>query len=940
MAHEEQDRRPEGEGSLADHGDGLYSGRLRREAEAILNGRAPNLEALTAQALQDLVHEFQVHQIELELQNQALRETQLALELARDDYADLYDRAPVGYVTLGGDGTITRANATAAALLGIDGNALFGKPFRRLVARDNQDDYHFFLVRLSSSGRETDELDLVRGDGTRFRARLEGVVSGVDGEGRPRWRAAVSDITAEHEAREALRLIMEGTASVVGHDFLRAIVRHLARLLNVPYAILGQLDDSTWGRLRTHAVWAGDGWAENFTIDLRNSACAPAAAGQASFCASGLRGRFPNDPFLARWKVESARALPLRDVSGQVRGVLLLLDETAMAVDPHLEPVLTIFAERAAAELARLAAEASSRRFSDEQAALYAVAAALVTSLELEELTRRVLDVIVPLFGAAVGWIVAAGDAGDDPRRAVASRGFGQVDIEPEALAAELEAWPAGTDRLQPRVAVQRDRVPGGLLERAHLSSQVCLPLASHSRVVGWLHLAWYGQRALTDDEESLLLAVGDQVAIGMYNARLYRQARQVDRLRVLTELDLALMGSLDPGEVATIGMQQLSAAMRSFETLILSYASVLDGNDDRVLTPDEGWIQVEASARYHRWREMLETLRQQSRDLPRPRSVYTTAAPWGSQVLVVPIDDDGPLADLILSGSTFADEDIALARAAASRMSQALRNAQLYAEVRALLRRQQESQAQLVHSEKMAALGRLTASLSHEIKNPLQSVLGCLGLLREELAAQDEQEPVGRYLSVANQAILRIRAIVDRMRVAYRRDDEDLVAGDVQPILENVVELTRGELQNRHVTIDRAYEVDLPAVRLNAGQMHQIFLNLILNAADAMPDGGTLTLRTGRGELVGLRREPQPAVRIDVQDTGVGIAAAVQERLFEPFFTTKKDGSGLGLYISQQIVQVHDGEIEVHSREGEGTTMTVWLPIISDEQVVGEGSS
>ena len=114
----------------------------------------------------------------------------------------------------------------------------------------------------------------------------------------------------------------------------------------------------------------------------------------------------------------------------------------------------------------------------------------------------------------------------------------------------------------------------------------------------------------------------------------------------------------------------------------------------------------------------------------------------------------------------------------------------------------------------------------------------------------------------------------------------------------------------------------------LNDGQMYQVFLNLILNAADAMPDGGTLTLRTGRGELARLRREPQPAVRIDVQDTGVGMAPEVPAEVVRALLYHEEwQVSGLGLYISQQIVHAHGGEIQVNSRVREGTTMTVWLP-------------
>ena len=124
--------------------------------------------------------------------------------------------------------------------------------------------------------------------------------------------------------------------------------------------------------MRTHAVWAGDAWVENWTFDLSGTVCAPAAAGRPSFYASGLGSHFPDDPFVARWQVDSAHILPLRDVTGEIRGVLLMMDEAVMTEALHLEPILTVFAERAAAELARLTGQAALQRFSDEQAALYA----------------------------------------------------------------------------------------------------------------------------------------------------------------------------------------------------------------------------------------------------------------------------------------------------------------------------------------------------------------------------------------------------------------------------------------------------------------------------------------------------------------------------------------------------------------------------------------
>jgi len=336
---------------------------LRRQAEAILKGQKPDLEGFSRGDVERLVHELQVHQIELELQNEALRQTQQALELARDEYADLYDRAPVGYVTVDGGGAIARANATAAALFGVEQNALLGQPFRQFVARDEQDAYHFFLVRLQGAeGRGPVELTLVRGDGSRFRGRVEGRMEGTDRQGRPGWRAAVSDVTAEAQAREDLRLIVEGTAAVTGGDFFRALVQHLAHLLAARVVLVGRLDPGARSRLHTRAVWADEDWAENLSFDLRNMACEQVGRGEKCFYPSGAAGRFPHDPLLARWPAASYRGLPLRDAAGETRGILVVMGKAPGGAQARAESILALFAGRAAAELAREESEEALRR--------------------------------------------------------------------------------------------------------------------------------------------------------------------------------------------------------------------------------------------------------------------------------------------------------------------------------------------------------------------------------------------------------------------------------------------------------------------------------------------------------------------------------------------------------------------------------------------------
>jgi PAS domain S-box-containing protein len=909
---------------------------LRQKAEAILKGQPSDFEGFSQQGLQSLIHELQVHQLELELQNQTLRQTQQALEVACDEYADLYEGAPVGYFSVESNGTIARANTTGAALLGTSPAALVGQPFHRFVARDSQDDYHFFLVRLSrNGGPEIAELNLTRASRGQFRARLEGLVSDTTaGRSSPRWQASVSDVSAEYEARQALRHIVEGTAAVTGTVFFQTLVQHLARLLHVHYVLLGAVDADEPGVVHSRAVWAGNDWGPDLTLDLRGSACEAVAHGQPCFCARGMHHRFPDDPLLAHWDVDSCRAWPLHDNAGQLQGVLLVMDKGPMAQEPNVEPILTLFADRAAAELARQAGETELQRYAGEQKALYTVASALTTSLEPAELAAGVLGVLLPLFEADAGWIVTAGETRSEPPRLLASQGLGQSVPQAHLLAAGIETCPAAaylgrTGGADPGPVVECRPVPDGPLAQAGLTGCACLPLAAYGRVLGILALAWRDQHVLAGREKELLLAISQQLGLSLRNAGLYQRARQVDRLRTLVALDEALSSSLDPLEVAGLALQHIAAAVRASEAFLLPYAPSLGGQSNRVLSLDRGWIDVETSEAHRRWLRFLETLRRERRAhlaVGRPPALSLT--PWGSDVLVVPLDDDVALADLVLSGRTFSDDDVALARAAAGRVGQALRNARLYDEVRVLLRQREEAEALLVQSEKVAALGRLTASFSHEINNPLQSVIGCLGLAQGKLGQGPADEAVQRYLAVALQEIRRIATLVEHMREFYRPGSEDRTPADIHGLLERVVGLTQTELREHHVAVEWQRDPLLPEPAIHADQLQQVFLNLILNAIQAMPGGGTLTLRTSRDELRHNRSKPVPAVRVEVQDTGPGIPAEVRARLFEPFFTTKHGGSGLGLYVSHRIVQEHEGQLELRSRPGRGTQAIILLPV------------
>lgn len=231
-------------------------------------------------------------------------------------------------------------------------------------------------------------------------------------------------------------------------------------------------------------------------------------------------------------------------------------------------------------------------------------------------------------------------------------------------------------------------------------------------------------------------------------------------------------------------------------------------------------------------------------------------------------------------------------------------------------------AQEQLLQSEKLAALGRLAASLAHEINNPLQALSSGLRLLNRPTLDEEKRK---QYLAIAGREVERLIGIAERMVGFYRPTVDAAASADVHALLDEMLALAGKELEHGKVDIRREWADHLPVIHAIANQLKQVFLNLILNAAQAMPDGGTLTISTGRAE-------DDSTIYVCFADTGHGIAPEHSDRIFEPFYTTREQGTGLGLSISYNIVQQHGGRIEIESQPGQGAAFTVILPTEGQE--------
>ena len=239
--------------------------------------------------------------------------------------------------------------------------------------------------------------------------------------------------------------------------------------------------------------------------------------------------------------------------------------------------------------------------------------------------------------------------------------------------------------------------------------------------------------------------------------------------------------------------------------------------------------------------------------------------------------------------------------------------------EMEAKLRNTQE---QLLQSEKLAAMGRLTSQIAHELNNPLYGIMNTLELLKTEISPQSKRRKI---LEMALSETFRLTDLLRKMLSFSKPDEEEKQPVDINVILDEILLLVRKQLQESSIKISTSFEVGLPLAYASRNQLRQVFLNMVSNGRDAMPEGGTLTIRTTSDRY---------GIRIEIADTGVGIREEHINKIFDAFFTTKEGtkGIGLGLSVCYGFIKEHGGDIKVSSKRDEGTTFTIILPKYQDK--------
>lgn len=478
------------------------------------------------------------------------------------------------------------------------------------------------------------------------------------------------------------------------------------------------------------------------------------------------------------------------------------------------------------------------------------------------------------------------------------------VETDGEAVLAEGRCMPLGWSRSlrslrngEPHVVEDLSSIPPSptveRLRQEGVRSFVSLPLQAQDELLGALNVGRETKGRPTADEMAAMRDISQQLAIGIRQARLYEELE-------------AYADQLEQRVAArTAELQTSEARFRAvFEQSALGIALLDRGGHimmaNAALQDILGRKGVDLTAK------RLTAFAHPEENIASDVTAFAQMSTGGRdshrmETRFVGPDDETRWANLVLSPVREREGELKFIIAIIEDVTE-----------------RKKAQMALLQSEKLATTGRLAASLAHEINNPLQTVIGCLGLAEETM---EKDREVQTYIGMAQEELKRAAEIVGRLRDLSRPvDDHGREPTDLNALIESVLDVSRKDLKNHRIEIVRDLTPDLPQPVVAPDRVKQVLLNLILNARDAMQEGGELTVTSAYAE-------EEDEVRIKVADQGVGIPDEVMDRLFDPFFSTKEDGTGLGLFVSRDIVREQGGRIDVKTAVGQGTAFTVSFP-------------
>lgn len=562
-------------------------------------------------------------------------------------------------------------------------------------------------------------------------------------------------------------------------------------------------------------------------------------------------------------------------------------------------------------------------------------------SLDIDEVARRVVDRLRRTFDTeqVVVFLLSQDE------KTLLEYGDGIEGAPPLIIPVELSLAGYVVEHMKPVHYGDIREAPRFYPPMPEVHSALIVPLMYRNEIIGTIGLQSNLGNVFTDRDERLLVVIASHLAGLFENVRLNQETRErAMKLSLIHQVARRVVGLVDEAEVAKetaelmaeyFGYELASVLLVDATGSHLTVAGV-GGSMARLIPPNfqfptstgiTGLVCRQAKGGY------FNDVSQVDEYLPLPG--------WqaGSEMCVPLLDGMRVLGVIDVeraNKNTFTWTDLLVLESLAGILSSVILSArryqelqerieaqheaeirlkQLYAELQLSMESLEKSQKALLQAEKMAAAGRLTASIAHEINNPLQSLSNCLHLVgRNELPPEVRE----KYRQSAETELDRLMVIVQRMLDLYRPGARERQWTDLEEVFTHVLTLFEPQMHRANVSVHTHFANDLPNAWVVSSQIQQVILNLMLNAVEAMPNGGEIFIDVG---------PCKEGAEIILADTGDGILESERERIFEPFVSTKENGTGLGLSVSYGIIQAHGGTIELLPVREKGASFRIVLP-------------
>ena len=868
-------------------------------------------------------------------------------EASQELFSQVFHANPSAMViTRLSDGEIMDANGAFERLVGYSIDQLKGKSGLSLGMYSDAAERERVAARLQQDGSVHDheaKLCSRSGEHRQVLFHLELIEDGS----QPCILASPHDITERRLAEEDLQsrerflaLLNDMTKTILlsrdFHTTLSALAADMAKLLNADDCYITRWDPTHNKVLPvTTTARLGQRYAEfEFEAGEVNMTTAVLQAGHALAADDAPSSPYINQRKLSEFPVGSMLGIPLIAVDHKLGAALITFNNTHHFTAEEISRA-ELAGNQIALALWNFQQSAEIEQRLKESSVLAEIGRALSKTERVG--TGKVLQLIVDsardLIPQAEESVIHLLDAEEKVLNAQAVSGFDKRDVEAEHIRMRLGEGVAGRVIREGITINVRDVKTDPIFIYKESSppefrSLLVAPVQSGGRQIGTISVQSRNTNAFSSKDEGLLNALGVQAAIALENTRLIETIQQsFKEVDALYRTSQRLASSLNADELIEDVVTLLKQVFGYYHAQIFLIDPT---NRDLILKKASGEAGKQLLLREYR--------------LPRGTGIVGHVAETGEPFvtndvnnvvfffrnpllpdtqseLTMPIKVDGQVVGILDIQNTpshrFTEGDLHLMIAVAGQLAVALQKALLYSDLQTALQQEQTVRSQLIQSERLALVGRLLASVSHELNNPLQAIQNALFLLKDEksLSPQASQD-----LDIILSEAERMAALIERLRSAYR----PVRMTDFQPVqlntlIEDVFALMSTHMRHREIAFEFIPEPGLPPVAGIADQLRQVVLNLFLNAVEVMKPGGRLTVQTrslpGRDEVL-----------LTVKDTGPGIDPQILPKIFDPFITSKHTGTGLGLTITHDIVEQHHGRIQAENDPSGGAIFSVWL--------------